>query len=209
MCCTLQVRHEWASLRREISLLMRSSAMTTDSHTLDRLQMHTGERAPDSITSCFCLMCKGPHQGCCQVVTHLRCALLPSWCCCLACMFALLLICQPAKQAACTCLQVLLSYCLRQQQGGSFFAALDCMHWCDFMAQAYWAHQVSSSCRTTFRNTMSSSHICLLHCVVGACVTAVSAQAPCCTSPSAIRHRAAALRLHKRLCGLHKPWQRT
>lgn len=50
--------------------------MTTDSHTLDRLQMRTGKCAPDSIIRCVCLMYKGlysVHQGCCQVVLFLKC----------------------------------------------------------------------------------------------------------------------------------------
>ncbi len=225
MCCTLQARHEWASLRRGTLLLMRSSAMTTDSHTLDRLQMHTGKRAFDSITSCVCLMCK----GCCQVVTRLRCALLPSWRCCLACVCAALLACQPAKQAPCTCLPVLMPYCLRQQRGATLFAASGCIYSVDFMAQAYWAPQSRTSrctmfsstmisstmfsstmfSSTMFSSTMFSSYKCRLHCVVGACVAAVSAQAPCCTSPSVVRRRTAAQRLHVRLFELRKPWQRT
>ena len=183
--------------------------MTTDSHTLDRLQMHTGKCAPDSIIRCVCLMCKGlhsVHQGCCQVVTHLRCALLQSWRSCLACMCAALLACQPAKQAPCTCLPVLMPY---KQQGATLFAASGCIHLVHLMAQIHWAPQGSTSRCTMFSSTMFSSNRCGLHCVAGACVAAVIAQAPCCTSPSAARHRPAALRLHEQLCELHKPWQRT
>jgi len=220
--------------------------MTTDSHTLDRLQMHTGKRIPDSITSCVCLMCKGlhsVHQGCRQVVVHLRSALLQSWHCCLACMYAPLLVSQPSKHlapACCSschtasgstkdlpCLQLEVActgvtswpkltrphraapaadhvqqYRVQQYHVQQYHVQQYRVQ--QYHVQQYHVQQYHFS-STMFSNTLFSSNRCWLHCVAGACVAAVSAQAPCCTSPSAVRHRTAALRLHEQLCELHQP----
>ncbi len=107
--------------------------MTTDSHTLDRLQMHTGKPAPDPVMTlvqrtAFHVFRLLPGSYSLQVCPAAVMALLSG-------MHVCSTPCQPAKQAPCTCLPDLMPYCLRQHQGANFFAASGCMHWCNFMAQ--------------------------------------------------------------------------
>ncbi len=74
---------------------------------------------------------------------------------------------------------------------------------CTMFSSTMFSSTIFSS--TMFSNTLFSSNRCWLHCVAGACVAAVSAQAPCCTSPSAVRRWPAAVRLHEQVCEVHQP----